>query len=83
MKKGINKIIAESIKVADSSYFFENYSRQADSVLMHLNRAGLMIVPKEPNEEMVKAGKAAVTLGKTKPNDLTSGIYKAMVQAFR
>jgi hypothetical protein len=82
MKKGLNKLIAGAIKASDKSYFFENYSKQADGVIAQLSRAGFAIVPKEPNDEMVKAGKMAVTIGKTKPNELTSGIYKAMVKSF-
>lgn len=83
MKKGINKLIAEAIKEADKSYFFENYSKQADSVIARLSRAGFAVVPKEPSEEMVRAGKMAVTIGKTKPNELSEAIYRAMVKAYR
>jgi hypothetical protein len=79
--KEIKDLIAKSIKAADNSYFWENYIKQAESVLKALNTSGFAIVPKEPRTMMVQAGVHAVIIGKTKPHELASQIYKAMVSS--
>src|SRR3546814_19340542 len=49
------EVISEAIKKADSSYFFENYNKQAAAVLAALKQHGYTIVPYYPTVEMVKA----------------------------
>jgi hypothetical protein len=77
----IAAIIASAIKDADSSYFFEDYGKQAESVLIALRRAGYVILPKEANEAMVAAGKEAIAFGASKQTELVKSIYSAMNKA--
>jgi len=80
--KEVKTIIASSIKAADSSYFWEDYSKQANAVINSLQRAGFSIVPNEPSLPMIQAGVHAVVIGKTKPQDLAVQIYKGMIKSY-
>jgi hypothetical protein len=74
-------LIAEAIHSADRRYFFEDYSAQADAVLKALRDAGLQIVPREPTEAMMEAGKNSLTYGAQRPGDLLKNLYQAMLNA--
>lgn len=71
--------IAKAIKKADSSYFFEDYDKQAKAVVAALQKAGYAIVLKTPSETMIAAGSDAITKGRVRPSDLARIIYEAMV----
>lgn len=73
--------IAAAIQKADSSYFFEDYSKQAQAVLRVLEQNGYTIVPKTPTEEMIKAGSDAILPGKVKPEELARYVYTSMAKA--
>jgi hypothetical protein len=73
--------IASAIKEADKSYFFEDYLKQADNVLRELKASGYHILPSEVNDDMIAAGKVAISYGATKPTDLVKSIYQHMVKA--
>lgn len=73
-----HKIIAKAIRKADKSYFFEDYTKQAKSVLLALEKEGLVIAPKAPTQEMEDAGAEAILSGKIKPHTLVRQIYEAM-----
>jgi predicted CoA-binding protein len=77
----IKKQIASAIKEADSSYFFENYEKQAESVIKALKAAGYSIVPTVPTEEMINKGKEAISYGASKPSDLIRNIYQAIINS--
>lgn len=80
-KNKIKTLIAHSIKNADKSYFFENYTKQASAVMRSLENAGYQIVPEDPSLYMTKAGVEAITLGKNKPQEMSAGIWRAMLMA--
>lgn len=80
-KNKVETLIAHSIKKADSSYFFENYTKQAQSVMRSLENAGFQIVPEDPSLYMTKAGVEAITLGKNKPQEMSASIWRAMLMA--
>lgn len=75
------EIIARAIQKADSSYFFENYDKQARAVISALEREGFQIVPRVPEDKQIEAGKAVVTSGRVRPGDFVQAIYAAMVRA--
>lgn len=80
MSKEIRKTIAEAIKEADKSYFFEDYSKQARAVLEVMVQEGFAIVPLQPTEEMLKTGLDNLPSGRVKPEELIKRIYTAMVK---
>ncbi len=73
--------IAKAIQKADKSYFFENYSKQARSVISSLEKQGYMIVPKDPTEDMLQAGSDAILPGRVKPEVLAKLVFESMVLA--
>ncbi len=74
-------IIANAIKKADNSYFFENYSQQAKAVIKELARHGYVLTPEEPSKKMIKAGIYAINLGIVDAKKLAKEIYKDMLEA--
>ncbi len=73
--------IAHAIHAADKRYFFEDYTAQADAVLVALKKAGMMVVPVEPTPEIIEAGKNALKYGAQRPGDMLRTLYQAMIGA--
>lgn len=80
-KPDLETLIAHTIRNADTSYFREDYSKQARAVLAMLKKEGLAFAPATATEAMAKAGVDAFPAGRVKPEDLTAKIYAAMVAA--
>jgi len=76
----VAKVIAKAIKRADTRYFFENYSRQADAVLEALEQKGFLVVPADPSEPMVDAGIEALSYGRVNKFHQIRDIYRMMVR---
>jgi hypothetical protein len=83
MDEGLRGLIAKTIKDADSSYFWEDYSKQATAVINAISAAGYVLVPYDPSLKMIQAGVNAVMIGKTQPHELARQIYNAMIRAKR
>ena len=77
----LTQLIAQTIKDADKSYLFEDYSAQAKAVLAALRQAGLVIVPSMPDEAMMEAGKDSLKFGAQRPAELIHRSFIAMIQA--
>jgi predicted CoA-binding protein len=75
----LNKIIARAIKKADRSYFFENYEKQAESVLRLLDQEGYMILPKEPSKDLLKKVAETMATGKMKPEEHVKDVYEKIL----
>ncbi len=73
--------IANAIKKADSSYFFENYTKQAAAVISMLESKGYIIVPKKPTDEMISAGENGIRAGKVKPAEHVQHVFNVMALA--
>ena len=72
--------IASAIKRADKSYFFENYSKQAQSVLRELDKAGYMVLPKDVDEKLLKQVADTIKTGKMKPEQHIANVYSTLTQ---
>ncbi len=79
----IHDTIAVAIKKADKSYFFENYSDQASEVLRVLDRKGYIVIPRDPTEDMVKAGADSIASGQVKPDALVKQVFGTMLNAWK
>lgn len=79
----LSDTIAQAIHDADTRYFFEDYSKQADAVLAALKKAGLAVVPLDPTPEAIEAGKNALKYGAQRPGDMLKTLYQAMIGAAR
>lgn len=73
------KIIASAIKKSDKTYFFENYIKQADSVIKALEYNGFKIVPKEPTDNMISSGVWSINLGLIDAKKLAKKVYQEMI----
>jgi len=71
--------IASAIKKADSSYFFENYSKQANAVLKKLE-AEHMILPKDPGKEFYKKVADVMKTGKMTPEAHIKDVYETILK---
>lgn len=76
----IRDYIAKTIKEADTRYFYEDYGGQADAVIAALERAGLILVPKEATAAMMQAGVESLEYGTVKQGSVIRAIYEAMVE---
>ena len=83
MDDGLRCLIAKTIKDADSSYFWEDYSKQAAAVINAISAAGYVLVPYDPSLKMLQSGVNAVMIGKTQPHELARQIYNAMIRSKR
>ncbi len=79
-QKSPKHVIAHAIKRADSSYFFEDYTKQAAAVLQALKQEGYALVPTDPSEEMIGAGVNAIGSGKIRPEDHVRYVYTDMIK---
>jgi len=77
----LTQLVAQSIKDADTSYIFEDYTAQAKAVLAALRQAGLVVVPVTPDEAMMEAGKESLKFGAQRPAELVHRSFVAMIQA--
>jgi TRAP-type C4-dicarboxylate transport system substrate-binding protein len=73
--------IAQAIHKADTRYFFEDYTKQADAVIKALKQAGMTVVPLEPTPEIIAAGKDSLKYGAQRPGDMLKALYQAMIGA--
>ena len=81
MTSDIEDTIAKAIKKADSSYFFEDYNKQAKAVLKMLDKEGYKVVPKLATPRQIEAGTAAISKGRVRPVDFVHTLYAVMVAA--
>ena len=65
--RNLRNVIAQSIKDADNSYFFENYTKQAQAVMAALNKAGYQIIPKSLPDELAREVAKSLPTGRMKP----------------
>ncbi len=77
----VHRDIAIAIQNADTSYFFEDYSKQAAAVVKVLASKGYCVLPKEPTEPMIQAGTEAILPGKVHPEEHVKYVYSAMLKA--
>lgn len=75
------EVIARAIKEADNSYFFENYTKQANAVVKALRQNGYVIVPYYPTVDMVKAAMDELQYGTNKFTNVVMPMYLSMMKA--
>lgn len=76
----LTDIIAGAIQKADSSYFNENYTKQAQAVLAALEKEGFSIVAKDfPADIWVKVADAMKT-GRVRPEDHVKNVYETVLK---
>lgn len=79
-QQSLKKLIAGIIKKADTSYFFEDYGKQAEALVEGLKKEGFVIIPREASDEMCEFGAQNMTTGRMKPEQHVGHVYKTMVE---
>ncbi len=72
--------IARTIRTADTRYFFEDYTRQAEAVLQMLAQENLTIVPRSLTDEMVEQIKDQLPYGRQRPEDMLRSLWDVMIR---
>lgn len=72
--------IANAIQAADSSYFNENYSKQADAVLKAIANEGYVLLPKELAPELWKQVSDNMRTGRLKPEDHVKDVFETVIR---
>jgi hypothetical protein len=75
--------IATTIRQADTRYFFEDYTKQAEAVLRMLAQEGYVLVPGKPSEEIIEYAKDNMPYGRHRPEDMLRALYSVFMDAGR
>ncbi len=70
--------IAEAIRTADSSYFNEDYNKQADAVLKAIRAGGFALLPTELPPETWKNVAENMRLGRLKPEEHVKDVVETL-----
>ncbi len=79
----LEKQIAVAIKKADSSYFFEDYSKQAKAVLDCVKKEGYQIIPAELEDGLYKKISDQMRTGKMTPEEHIRDVYQTMFRILK
>ena len=74
-KAKLQTTIENAISKADSSYFFENYSKQAKAVIAALDKAGFTIIGKDLPETVWSQIAKEMRTGRVKPEDHVKDVF--------
>ena len=77
--RSLRNIVAKSIKEADNSYFFEDYTTQAHAVLKAIKGAGYRIVPQTMEKSEFKTIADNMKLGKMPPEQHVENLYNTFI----
>lgn len=79
-KAQLNNIIASAIQKADSSYFNENYTKQATAVLEAIEKAGYALIPRDLPEDLWKQTADQMKTGRIKPEEHVKDVYQTALR---
>jgi len=82
-QKQIKQTIAEAIKKADSSYFFEDYSKQAMAVMRAIEASGFVVVPKDLPDDLAKQVADNMRTGRIKPEDHVKSVLTLALELLK
>ncbi len=83
MSTDLPTLIAKAIRDADTSWFNEDYTKQAQAVLSALRGHGLDICPREAPDGLVTFAVENMPFGRMKPEDLIRELYALLIQNAR
>jgi len=79
-KAKLQSVIESAISKADSSYFFEDYGKQARAVLKAIESAGFVVLPTQvPNETYLQVSNEMRT-GRVKPEEHIRDVYQTIIR---
>jgi len=84
VSKPVVTVIQDAIAKADSSYFFEDYTKQAKAVIAALEREGYKLVPKDCPEDVWKKVADQMRTGRLQPHvhtkDVVDTFFRVVAQ---
>lgn len=75
--------VAKAIRDADSSYFSEDYEKQARAALKAIDKAGFVVMPKEAPSEVYAKVADLIPTGRMRPEELVKNIYSITIGQIR
>ena len=75
--------VAKAIREADSSYFSEDYEKQAAAALKAIDKEGFVLIPKEAPADIYAQVSGLIPSGRIRPEDLVKTIYTLTVSQIR
>jgi hypothetical protein len=78
--KRVQTIIENAIQKADSSYFFENYTKQAAAVIKALEAAGYTIAQKDMAEDIWLRASNEIRTGRLRPEEHIKDVYQTVLR---
>lgn len=82
-KKSPQIVIQDAIAKADNSYFFENYTKQAQAVIAALEKAGYAITPAEFSDDIWKQVADQMRTGRLKPEEHVRDVYETLLRVLK
>ena len=79
-KAKIQTVIETAIQKADASYFFENYTKQAQAVIAAINAAGFAIVARDLPDELWKKIADDMRTGRVKPEEHVKDVFQVALR---
>jgi len=79
----LKTVIARAIRDADTSYFSEDYEKQAAAVLRAIEKEGLVLMPKEAPSDIYAKVSESIPSGRIRPEDLVKSIYTITVSQMK
>jgi Mg-chelatase subunit ChlI len=76
----IQTVIENAISKADSSYFFENYTTQAQAVITALNAAGFAVIARDLPDELWKKIADEMRTGRVKPEEHVKDVFQVALR---
>lgn len=73
-------IIANAISRADSSYFNENYTKQAQAVLAAVEKAGYALTRRDLPESLWEEAAEKMQTGRMKPHEHVKDVYLTVLK---
>ena len=79
-KVKLHKTIENAISKADSSYFFEDYSKQAKAVIAALDAAGFIVIAKDMPESLWEQVAKEMRTGRVKPEEHVKDVFQVVLR---
>ena len=79
-KAKLQTTIATAITKADSSYFFEDYAKQAKAVIAALDKAGFTVIAKDLPETVWAQIAKEMRTGRVKPEDHVKDVFQVAMR---
>jgi hypothetical protein len=72
--------MAVAIRSADSTYFNENYTKQAAAAFKALEKAGYTVIPTDYPKDIWQKAADAMKTGSVKPADHVKNVYETVLK---